>query len=103
VRILTAHGTTLGRTQASPRFGILRPEATALIGLELDSHGEPPSPRYLQTAQVRRDGVPCSAASGRCRGIRSAFVKNPCQIPAVVEGVVSIRSKDIGEFHCAAF
>lgn len=40
---------------------------------------------------------------GRCRDIRSAFVKNPCQIPAVVEGVVSIRNNDIGEFHCAAF
>jgi len=33
----------------------------------------------------------------------SAFVKNPCQIPAVVERIVRIRGGDIGEFHCAAY
>ena len=40
---------------------------------------------------------------GWCRGIRSVLSKNPCQIPAVVEGVVRIGSNDVGEFHCAAF
>ena len=48
------------------------------------------------------DGVPCPEFWGAF-SIHSAFVKNPCQIPVVVEGVVSIRSDDIGEFHCAAY
>ena len=52
----------------------------------------------IQSQKVR-DEVHRSAVLGT----RSVLVKNPCQVPAVMKGILSIRGDNIGQFHGTAF